>query len=242
MKFAQASYGWMFFLYKNIFFGPGKLCCSSNFCCVKRNPAINSDTCYCNVNAILHQLKIQQKDIIYASFKNRLYEVPFYIAVDHEYKAIVVAIRGTLSFQDALTDLTIESQAVDIDFDGDARAHKGILQAAYDIQKKLTDLHLLDDAFVKYPNFRLVITGHSLGAGTAALLSVLLKAQYNNLVCFSFSPPGWLVSSALSQYMQEFVLSVVIGKDIIPRLGLYSMNDLKNRLRYLIANSFQPKV
>ena len=38
-----------------------------------------------------------------------------------------------------------------------------------------------------------MITGHSLGAGTAALLSMLLRDQYPQLRCFAFSPPGWLV-------------------------------------------------
>jgi len=38
-----------------------------------------------------------------------------------------------------------------------------------------------------------VITGHSLGAGTAAILACLLKSKYRDLKCFAFSPPGGLV-------------------------------------------------
>lgn len=35
----------------------------------------------------------------------RLTEVPYFVAADHRHKKIVVAIRGTLSLADALTDL-----------------------------------------------------------------------------------------------------------------------------------------
>lgn len=38
----------------------------------------------------------------------------------------------------------------------------------------------------------LVITGHSLGAGVAALLAILLRHKYPDLRCFAFAPPGEL--------------------------------------------------
>jgi putative lipase involved disintegration of autophagic bodies len=35
------------------------------------------------------------------------------------------------------------------------------------------------------------MTGHSLGAGTAALLSIILHDEYNiPIQCFAFAPPG----------------------------------------------------
>ena len=50
--------------------------------------------------------------------------------------------------------------------------------------------------FIFSPLFQgsqLVITGHSLGAGAAALLSVLMKPMYPDLICFAFAPPGGLM-------------------------------------------------
>ena len=38
--------------------------------------------------------------------------------------------------------------------------------------------------------YRLVVVGHSLGAGTASLLSMLLKPTYPNLTCFAYSSPS----------------------------------------------------
>ena len=43
--------------------------------------------------------------------------------------------------------------------------------------------------------YSLVITGHSLGAGVAAILAIILHEdpQYKHLKCFAFSPPGGLL-------------------------------------------------
>ena len=38
--------------------------------------------------------------------------------------------------------------------------------------------------------YQLVVTGHSLGAGVASVLALLLKPIYPDLICYSYSPPG----------------------------------------------------
>ena len=53
---------------------------------------------------------------------------------------------------------------------------------------------VFDTLFVLFPQgYQLVVTGHSLGAGAATLLSILLKPTYPELRCFAFSPPGGLL-------------------------------------------------
>ena len=39
-------------------------------------------------------------------------------------------------------------------------------------------------------NYGFVITGHSLGAGCAAILSIMLKSEYSDVKCYSYCPPG----------------------------------------------------
>lgn len=59
-------------------------------------------------------------------------------------------------------------------------------------------------------HYGLVIVGHSLGAGTAAILSFLLRPQYPTLHCYSYSPPGgllrWVYPSMLCTVKQETIL------------------------------------
>lgn len=45
-----------------------------------------------------------------------------------------------------------------------------------------------------------------------------------------------------SVFCRDFVCSVILGKDFIPRLGLVSMEDLKAKTLQCIANSKTPKV
>lgn len=47
--------------------------------------------------------------------------------------------------------------------------------------------------FLCLQEYKLVITGHSLGAGTASLLAILLRNSFPTLQCYSFSPPGGLL-------------------------------------------------
>lgn len=72
-------------------------------------------------------------------------------------------------------------------------------------------------------NLNLVVCGHSLGAGVATLLALQLKPYFPHLKCYAFSPPGALASPALGRLMEPFVTSVVIGKDLVPRMTLPSL-------------------
>ena len=73
-----------------------------------------------------------------------------------------------------------------------------MVHAAEYIRIKLNDEGILSQAFNAdlergTSNFELVLVGHSLGAGTAAILAILMKHQYPTLECYSYSPPGGLL-------------------------------------------------
>lgn len=98
-------------------------------------------------------------------------------------------------------------------------ADKQILERANE-ELKLVDAN----PCAQYP---IIVVGHSLGAGTAAILSIMLKEKYRNVICFAFAPPGGLLSEDAAEYSKNFVVSVVLGKDIVPRLGLHQMEKLR---------------
>ncbi|VEL30432.1 unnamed protein product [Protopolystoma xenopodis] len=72
-------------------------------------------------------------------------------------------------------------------------AHGGITRGARRICAKLEELHLIELAQKLRPDYPIVVTGHSLGAGIATILSILLRSKYPNLTCLAFSPPLSLV-------------------------------------------------
>lgn len=73
-----------------------------------------------------------------------------------------------------------------------------MVQAAEYILKKLQREQLIEQALNSDPErstdgYKLVLVGHSLGAGTAAILAILLRPQFPDLQCYSYSPPGGLL-------------------------------------------------
>lgn len=70
--------------------------------------------------------------------------------------------------------------------------------------------------------WRLVLTGHSLGAGIAAFAAMYLHAALpeTDVTAWCFSPPGWLMTPQLAAWCESFVTSVVINKDVVPRCAI----------------------
>jgi sn1-specific diacylglycerol lipase len=130
-----------------------------------------------NTKILVELTGISAEDIVLAKWHSEHFHPGHYLALNHKRKALVLAIRGTFHTRDAMTDLVANYEP----FMG-GYAHAGMLAAA---KKKFNDLMpLIVETLKKYPDYELVIVGHSLGAGTASLLSVLI---YNGLAKCSFS-------------------------------------------------------
>ncbi|XP_051878477.1 diacylglycerol lipase-beta [Pristis pectinata] len=244
MQFAAAVYGWPLYIFSHPLTGVCKLnrdcwCCRSQ---VLEHDVVGGDCLNCHFSSMLQTTGLQYRDFIHISWHNKIYEIPFFVALDHKKEAVVVAVRGTLSLEDALTDLCAHCEALNVSrVTGERLAHKGILQAATYIYKKLMDDGILSQAFAIVPEYKLVVTGHSLGAGAASILAIMLHTSYPELRCYAFSPPGGLLSKALSDYSKGFILSVVLGRDLIPRLSLPNVEDLKKRILRIVAHCNRPK-
>uniref|UniRef100_A0A8D0P750 Diacylglycerol lipase-beta n=1 Tax=Sus scrofa TaxID=9823 RepID=A0A8D0P750_PIG len=242
MQFAAAAYGWPLYIYRNPFTG---LCRIGGDCCRSRTTEydlVGGDQLNCHFGSILQTTGLQYRDFIHVSFHDRVYELPFLVALDHRKESVVVAVRGTMSLQDILTDLSAESETLNLECEvQDCFAHKGISQAARYVYHRLITDGILSQAFSIAPEYRLVVVGHSLGAGAAALLAIMLRNQYPQVRCYAFSPPRGLLSKSLYEYSKSFIVSLVLGKDVIPRLSVTNLEDLKRRLLRVIAHCNKPK-
>ena len=103
--------------------------------------------CECFMNILQSQLSL-------LSLK-QIGETPFFIAVDHEHKTVVISIRGTLSLQDVLTDLKADAETLPVDPPReDWLGHKGMVQAAVYIKKKIEKERLLSEVkLIFFPSF-----------------------------------------------------------------------------------------
>ncbi|XP_065203555.1 diacylglycerol lipase-beta [Planococcus citri] len=245
MKLSMASYGWLFVIYRHCCTGifklfPRLMCCS----CFRAKPTIvkGDNCCLCNLAGVRYMSHLQPKDILYASFRNHIFELPFCVLADHKTSSILICIRGSLSMRDIFTDLTATPEKFHVEgLPTGSLAHKGMLSSAKYIKKELEDYGVLDKAYAIYPEYKLVITGHSLGAGTGTLLGCMLRPKFPDVKVYGFSCPGGMVSKELAKYCEDFVFSIGIGDDLVMRVGIDSVEDLRTNMMHVLHACRLPK-
>jgi hypothetical protein len=96
-----------------------------------------------------------------------------FVSLDHDSKAVVLTCRGTLGFEDVLTDMTCDYDTMS--WRGhDYSVHKGIHASARRLLSSRV-LVTIKAALEEFPDYGLVLCGHSLGGGVTALLAILLS-------------------------------------------------------------------
>ncbi|KAK4443723.1 hypothetical protein QBC34DRAFT_200728 [Podospora aff. communis PSN243] len=174
MRFASASYGSSFLKLMGI---------------AKGMPILRAlDDTHHELRSFAHHTESDASSILLSSFvdpqggsdgtgsTNTGVPLVHYISLDHESNAVVLACRGTLGFEDVLADMTCDYD--DLVWRGNPyKVHKGIHASArrllYGGDGRV--LYTLKQALEEFPDYGLVLTGHSLGGAVTALLGVMLS-------------------------------------------------------------------
>lgn len=90
-------------------------------------------------------------------------------------------------------------------------------------------------------DYTLLLTGHSLGAGCAAILSLLLRAEYPGVRCLAYSAPGCVFSEELAEECSSWVSTFILDADIVPRLAIGPFEDLRDSVLKMIYRIRVPK-
>lgn len=174
----------------------------------------------------------------------------YYISLDHVSRAVVLTCRGTLGFEDVLTDMICDSAA--LAWNGTEHlVHRGILTSA----RRLLTLRdacvprTIGDALAAHPEYRLVLCGHSLGGGVATVLGLLLAQPHDDdtdspyvtssvssaarhipakrpLHVYAYGPAATL-SPALQLASLGLTTTVINAADIVPALSLGNLADMQ---------------
>ncbi|EFA10154.1 diacylglycerol lipase-beta [Tribolium castaneum] len=245
LRLSMAAYGWPFVMYRYCGTGLFRLmrevtCCS----CFrpKRTLVTDDNCCLCHLAGVKYMSKIREDDILFASFRNHVFELPFCVIADHKTSNIVIAIRGSISLRDMFTDLTATSEKFEAEgLPPDTMAHKGMVCGANYVARRLKEVNILDKALEKYPEYGLVLTGHSLGAGVACLLALKIRHKYPDLKVYAFSTPAGLLSRDAARLTENFVFTVGVGDDFVMRLGVDSIENLRTGIIQTLHASRLPK-
>ncbi|KAE8374875.1 hypothetical protein BDV26DRAFT_31254 [Aspergillus bertholletiae] len=104
-----------------------------------------------------------------------------YLFLDHESKAVVLTLRGTWGFEDILTDMTCDYD--DLEWQGKSwKVHKGMHASARRLLmggggKVMITIRA---ALEEFSDYGVVLCGHSLGGGVAALLATMISEPNND--------------------------------------------------------------
>merc|ERR1719295_2181454 len=137
-----------------------------------------------NLKVFIQRTGIEATDLLLVSQFGDVHTVNFYVCVDREKRSLVIALRGTMSIQDSITD--IECMPMHFpEIDEECYVHSGMGKSArYVFEAVIGDARILQ--FLREnPKYNVTICGHSLGAGVCVILSLMMRYGTNeNLSLF----------------------------------------------------------
>jgi len=192
--------------------------------------------------------EVSSEDILKIHTANGLYVPAHYLAVDHRLQKVILSIRGTWCLEDLAVDLTCEpeemapeewqSSNIDDDQLKTGHVHGGFWIAAKRLAGMLESD--LEKALEDNPDYSLAIVGHSYGGAIAALLCIFWSAsekgthrafKHRKLHAYAFGAPCVVCQNiSRDEWVQKRVTSIVLGSDLVCRLGLKSFLHLQEEL------------
>ncbi|XP_021844403.1 uncharacterized protein [Spinacia oleracea] len=157
----------------------------------------------------------------------------YYIGIDPRRKLVILGIRGTHTVYDLVTDIVSTSDG-DVTFEGYS-THFGTAEAARWFLNH--EMGTIKKCLHKHEGYRLRLVGHSLGASTASLLAMMLRKKSatelgfdpSTVTAVGIAPPP-CVSKELAESCRDYVSTVVMQDDIVPRLSVASLARLRNEI------------
>ncbi|VEU35985.1 unnamed protein product [Pseudo-nitzschia multistriata] len=151
------------------------------------------------------------------------------VVVDHEHEKVVLSIRGTFSLEEIIMDVAAFSR----EFCG-GEAHSEMANMAERVWTVAGPK--IKEVLSENPGYEFILTGHSLGAGAACLLSILVQnkkflPREQGIRCFAFaSPPVYTPLEFVPKTVRS-TTNFVHENDVVPFLSIQKVRKLLSSLQ-----------
>ncbi|ESQ52955.1 hypothetical protein EUTSA_v10016471mg [Eutrema salsugineum] len=186
-----------------------------------------------SVSGLARNTMLRENNILKFVKDSSVMRPGYYVGVDHRRKLVVFGIRGTHTIYDLITDI-VSSSDEEVTFEGYS-THFGTAEAARWFLNH--ELQTIRRCLEKYEGYKLRLVGHSLGGAIASLMAIMLRKMPREELGFDaeiISAVGYAtppcVSKELAENCSEFVTTIVMQDDIIPRLSTASLARLRNEI------------
>ncbi|KAG5480986.1 hypothetical protein LSCM1_06660 [Leishmania martiniquensis] len=248
-RFFVAAYGWLLFEFQHLGTGLARLCYFDPCMCCRSHPGEHvGQRCFCDVTALLQETRLPEEDLLLTNWDNNVFKPVHYVAYDRSSDAVVIAIRGSMSIEDCVTDFAALPVMLELR-DTPPRvpaseyyAHGGMVRCAFNMLDNLHQHGILPELLCgRFAGKKVVLLGHSLGAGVALILSAKLWSDHpmlrGRLRCLAYAPPGGTVSKAVMEYQKSFVAAACMGYDMVPRLAQHTFDFFREAIFDVLAAS-----
>lgn len=185
--------------------------------------------------AVLHQHAIfaravyQSEDNIRALIESSNYtltlyhtipgtEISFLLATNELTRTQIIAVRGTSNIENAIVDIYLK---LIVDKKTGVALHHGFSVAARQVYAELKPMLKTD--------YKINVTGHSLGGAVALILAIYLDAdQFNVEQVTTFGQPKVTNIAGANKIQHINVIRVVTPLDLVPLVPLFDPLDISN--------------
>jgi len=183
--------------------------------------------------ALLLETHLKESDLLLSEWKSSVCRPCHYVAVDPSRETIIIGVRGSIQPSDVLTDTMAGS--LEVSFAGvTGKVHEGMFAAATFVHCNTAGV--LKRAVEEHPGWPVIVTGHSLGGGVAAVLAMLLRepegcppAVAGRVSCVALGCPA-VMTTNLADACRSYVTSLVLRHDFVARLSAASVDLLMQEL------------
>jgi len=145
-------------------------------------------------------------------------QVAFFLATNELTKTQIISIRGTANIENTMVNISLK---LTVNPDIGVSLHNGFAYSAKQIYAELQPFLI--------PEYKINVTGHSLGGAVAIILAMYLDTnQFNVNQVVTFGQPKVTNLLGADKFQHMNIIRVVAPADLVPLVPLFDPLDIKN--------------